>query len=124
MTTALFPEKSPYGSPCNGCGLCCREEICPLGSIVFPLASAPCPALEQDGERSVCGLVAHPERYRSGNVERLRAAAVRGIGAGIGCDARMPGEADPPKDFIKAMLRASRTPRNVSRQITKLWRAQ
>lgn len=130
MSVDLFPEKAPYGTPCNGCGLCCQNEICPLGQIVFPAAvvrfGGACPALERDDERFICGLIARPEAYAPikasvYGVEALREAAVIGVGAGIGCDARMDGEADPPKDFLVAMLRVMRTPRSTQRRIEKLW---
>lgn len=122
-------EKPPYGSPCNGCGVCCQNEICPLGQIAFPHAQAPCPALEKQADRYVCGLVASPQTYapiRASvyGVEALREAAAIGVGADIGCDTRMmPDEASatPPPDFVKAMLRVSRTPRSVTRRIEKLW---
>lgn len=122
-----FPEKAPYGHPCNGCGLCCQNEVCPLGQIVFPRAQAPCPALERNGERYVCGLVRHPEAYQPAKTalygaDALRKAAEIGVGADIGCDAKMRGEAThPPRDFILAMLRLASMPRSTSRRIEKLW---
>ena len=57
-------QKPPHGQPCNGCGWCCQAELCPLAQAIFgePVVRA-CPALEQDGERYVCGLVAYPTAY-------------------------------------------------------------
>lgn len=128
MSSESHPEKAPYGSPCNNCGLCCREELCPLAQMVFPRAiAAPCPALEKDGEREVCGFVKSPEQYRPVAVsihgaEALRSAALYGIGAGIGCDARLEGEGDPPPEFVKALMKAARAPLSARLNVVRLWR--
>src|SRR5687767_1795756 len=125
----MTPEKPAYGSPCNSCGLCCRNEICPLGAIVFPRAFAPCPALERDGDREVCGLIANPSRYAPirtsvyGNEVMSDAAAI-GVGAGIGCDARLIEERDikPPEDFLKRLAEVARSSARTRRKILPLWR--
>ncbi len=120
--------KPSYGLPCNGCGLCCQNEICPLGQFAFPSWQAPCPALERDGDRFVCGLVNRPEVYAPiktavNGVEEMRAAAMHANGVGIGCDARLDEERDvvPPVEYTLAILRLARQPRSVSRKIEKLW---
>lgn len=56
-------EKPKFKEPCNGCGLCCRLELCDIAEEYFPGASAPCPALEFDGVRMWCGLIMHPSRH-------------------------------------------------------------
>jgi len=28
------PAKPPLGAPCNGCGVCCLAEPCPVGVLV------------------------------------------------------------------------------------------
>jgi len=127
VSVALRIEKPPYGTPCNGCGLCCQNEICPLGEIVFPRAQAPCPALVVDGDRYACGLITTPQTFRPlkasiYGVEELRAAAVIGVGAGIGCDAQLLGELEPPADFVRELSRVTKeSTRSRARKIEKLW---
>lgn len=85
------PDKPAPGQPCNGCGVCCALETCPLGRLRFLRRAGPCPALEWSGEetRYRCGLLAQP-----GNYLRLPAAleglagrwVARWIAAGHGCD--------------------------------------
>ena len=83
------PPKPLYGQPCNGCGLCCLMEQCPISVEVFG-PSALCPALEElPAGGFTCGLVARPRHYLPGPVE---AADLMGetfavmLGAGTGCD--------------------------------------
>jgi hypothetical protein len=30
-------QKPSYGATCNGCGLCCKLEICGVGEMELPL---------------------------------------------------------------------------------------
>lgn len=89
-------QKPEIGSPCNGCGLCCKTQACSAGSYALGLvqnygdrAAGPCPALEQDGEGFSCGLLKRPKHYlpkNSRGVTVLRNALSILIGSGIGCD--------------------------------------
>ncbi|GKT15280.1 hypothetical protein AVHY2522_07595 [Acidovorax sp. SUPP2522] len=109
------PPQPAQGAPCNGCGLCCLAEPCPLGMLVSRRRHGPCAALRWREEgaggdaapgRYVCGMVADPGEvtgWRSAWAVRLmRALARRWIAAGIGCDApplRVPeGAVHPQKD--------------------------
>jgi hypothetical protein len=62
----LAPAKPVTGAPCNGCGLCCLAEPCPLGMLVSGRRHGRCKALvwqeRHPGGRYVCGLVNEPER--------------------------------------------------------------
>lgn len=88
---AEAPAKPAIGAPCNGCGVCCVLETCPLAMLRFLKRRGPCPALEWSAEeaRYACGLLNHPENYLP-----LPAAArnparrffARSIAAGKGCD--------------------------------------
>jgi len=98
-------EKPPHGSPCNNCGLCCKEELCPLAEFVFKPRSvhSQCPALdtEDDGSYS-CGLVKRPAHFspiRAAVVgaSTLTNAALVLIGSGFGCDARHNSEKENPQ---------------------------
>ena len=39
------PPKPAEGAPCNGCGLCCLAEPCPLGMLVSRRRTGACTAL-------------------------------------------------------------------------------
>lgn len=104
------PPKPASGDPCNGCGVCCATEPCPIGILVSRRLDGHCAALQwtpvdgdgdgdgTDGQeardratsRYRCGLVsqarAHlpaPMRRFAPLVERM---ARRMIAAGRGCD--------------------------------------
>lgn len=94
------PAKPPEGAPCNGCGLCCLAEPCPLGMLVSRRRTGACVALRwstADG-RYLCGMVADPGAVTGWNrpwaVRWQKALARRWIAAGVGCDARL--QALPP----------------------------
>lgn len=55
----VIPDKPRCGDPCNGCGLCCYSEVCPVGKMAFGDVEAPCLALvmSKDMTRTRCGLV-------------------------------------------------------------------
>ena len=99
--------KPAFGDPCNNCGLCCRAQLCVLGSAVFrdgeDRPDGPCEALlELPDGRGACGLIAAPERFAPLQVlrygtEPLSAAARILTGAGLGCDAEEAGEAHTKK---------------------------
>lgn len=78
-----LPAKPRFGSPCNGCGLCCALEICSIGEKVFPGAGAPCPALKitEDRRRTYCELVAIEK------IHGLKPIIATALGVGLGCDA-------------------------------------
>jgi hypothetical protein len=82
------PAKPAYGRPCNGCGVCCLAETCPVGRLRFLRRRGPCPALIQDRSgRYWCGMVANPGRFLPWLPDGLaRALMRRWIAAGIGCD--------------------------------------
>jgi hypothetical protein len=83
------PPKPSLGDPCNGCGVCCLAECCPLGIVLFRRRQGPCPALRWDegSSRHLCGIVADPKHYLGWLPQRWgRALASRWIAAGMGCD--------------------------------------
>ena len=87
------PAKPVLGQPCNGCGLCCLAEPCPLGIWASRRRSGPCAALRWDtGQgRYLCGVLADATQAvatQGGWRRRLWLALVRRwIAAGQGCDA-------------------------------------
>lgn len=87
------PPKPAWGQPCNGCGLCCLAEPCPLGMLVSRRRRGACRALRwSEGEGCYrCGLLAAPRRFLPWGLRWaapvLGRLARRWIAAGIGCDA-------------------------------------
>jgi hypothetical protein len=68
------PPKPAPGRPCNGCGVCCAAEPCPVGMLLSLKRRGACRALRWDGTRYRCGAM-------------LRAPwLARWISAGSGCD--------------------------------------
>jgi hypothetical protein len=119
-------DKPKYGAPCNSCGRCCVDQLCPLGGAFFhlPLQVGNCPALQPHGERRVCGLVANPEAYALAATllngkEAMSAAAAHLIGAGHGCDASYDeSERDPE---VLASFRRKHQSKGPTRKAAALW---
>jgi len=86
------PAKPPVNAPCNGCGVCCALETCPLGRLRFLQRRGPCPALTWSApeKRYHCGLLREPARHFPALPAALLPAASRlagrWISAGSGCD--------------------------------------
>src|SRR5262245_19559041 len=86
------PAKPPENEPCNGCGVCCASEPCPLGVLVSRRRHGACDALVWLDEDKVyrCGLIERPERHLFVGLHwlapALRRIAYRYISAGSGCD--------------------------------------
>lgn len=96
------PAKPALGAPCNGCGLCCLTEPCPLGVLVSRRRSGACIALRwsDHDQRYWCGMVANPGDVIGVShpwlVSALVAVAKRSIAQGIGCDAQLDTALSPP----------------------------
>ena len=84
------PRKPAADAPCNGCGVCCAAEPCPVGSLRFLRRRGPCPALEWHGDLYRCGLLARPRHYLQWLPRRWEGTAHRllrrWIASGLGCD--------------------------------------
>lgn len=89
---AAAPQKPRTGDACNGCGVCCALETCPVGRVVFFRKKGPCPALawETGRTRYVCRLVGQPRHHMRWLPRAWCDAAggliARAIAAGQGCD--------------------------------------
>jgi len=98
---AQAPAKPAFGAPCNGCGLCCLAEPCPMGMLISRRRKGTCAALRWD-EAALqyrCGVLQDAGRVASDapawrrGLGRLRLAlARRWIAAGAGCDAHLRAE--------------------------------
>ena len=119
-------EKPRYGDPCNGCGMCCQEAPCPLGKIIFDQFQGPCPAIELDGDKVTCGLVANPIAYNFAGVleygnEATSQAAALLVGTGVGCDTQANGEIVNPAAVEKLRTSAMRLKREVVNHAKRIW---
>ena len=88
------PAKPNFGADCNGCGLCCLVEPCPLGMLATRRRHGACALLRWSGsqQRYVCGAISNaPSDWLGRLRQRL---AVRWIAAGKGCDADWEDERD------------------------------
>ncbi len=99
----LAPAKPAEGMPCNGCGVCCLAQPCPLGMVLSGARTGACQALRwNDGAaRYVCGAIDAPysvmlSRLPSGLRWLAHPVAVvlprlarRWIAAGVGCDSSL-----------------------------------
>ncbi|MDP3253398.1 MAG: hypothetical protein Q8M77_15945 [Hydrogenophaga sp.] len=92
---AEAPAKPALGAPCNGCGVCCLSEPCPLGRVISRRRLGACDALRWDGDGKIyrCGALVDTEavlglRWRWA-APVLRRLARRWIAAGVGCDATL-----------------------------------
>lgn len=86
------PPKPAPGDACNGCGLCCAAERCPVAWLLLPRGKGSCAALEWDAaaRHYRCGMVMRPAHYVGWLPRRWDGAAARWfasrIAAGQGCD--------------------------------------
>lgn len=104
----LAPAKPPWGAPCNGCGICCLSEPCPVGMALSRRRQGVCVALRWDeGQtRYHCGALVQPGpvlrdvlpvmlRPLAGVLSPvLGYLALRGIAVGTGCDCDL--QVEPP----------------------------
>lgn len=93
------PAKPAEGAPCNGCGLCCLAEPCPLGILLSRRRHGACVALRwSDAQgRYLCGALDEPEAVlgRWARWPLVSAWVRRWIAAGQGCDAALEAGRPP-----------------------------
>lgn len=93
------PPKPTLGEACNGCGVCCAAEPCPVARIFLLQRSGSCRALlwQPSSARYACGMVGEPARHSKLIPAWLNAQAGRffasRIAAGLGCDSTAEVEA-------------------------------
>lgn len=94
------PTKPAAGDVCNGCGVCCLSEPCPLGAALSGRRLGPCDWVRWDAaaRRYRCSAADGAARRLPGvpaiAVRALEALARRWIAAGRGCDCEL--EVDGP----------------------------
>jgi hypothetical protein len=79
------PAKPELGAACNGCGVCCAAEPCPVGMLASLRRRGACRLLRWDGQRYRCGALAA--------AGLLAPLLRRWIAAGIGCDSDLLAQA-------------------------------
>ena len=95
------PPQPAEGAPCNGCGVCCLSEPCPLGMVLSGRRRGACAALRWSDVtgRYQCGALTEPEAVlRPGwhwASPLMRRLAPRWIAAGVGCDADLETKPHP-----------------------------
>jgi hypothetical protein len=95
------PIKPAAGDACNGCGVCCLSEPCPLGAVLSGRRFGPCDWVRWDAEaRHYRCSAADDAGSRLPGVPKvavraLEALARRWIAAGKGCDCDL--EVDAPR---------------------------
>lgn len=86
------PAKPATGMACNGCGLCCAAEPCPLGMLLSRRRRGACKALQwhEGGGHYRCGVLMAPRRWLPWLPARwAQGLTRRWIAAGRGCDAEL-----------------------------------
>lgn len=97
------PAKPVEGAPCNGCGVCCLTQPCPLGIVLSGTRTGACAAVrwEDATSRYICGALAEPDAVLQSRLPRwlawltkplsalLPRLAHRWIAAGKGCDSSL-----------------------------------
>ncbi|MBV1775668.1 hypothetical protein KSF73_08045 [Burkholderiaceae bacterium DAT-1] len=93
------PLKPAFGAPCNGCGVCCAAEPCPVAMRRFKVRTGPCPALIWDASRYHCGLLYDTPRYWPKTpawlLPVMRWWVARAISARSGCDSDVETDHSP-----------------------------
>lgn len=86
------PGKPQLGHACNGCGVCCAAEPCPVGMLVSRRRTGACAALlwNEATSRYMCGLISDPHcvlglRWKVAT-RLISGLAMRLVSAGKGCD--------------------------------------
>lgn len=106
------PQKPAIGAACNGCGICCLSEPCPLGVALFRRKRGACQALQWSDTigKYRCGVLVDTDAVLRQAFPRLAAGllrwispwvsrlAYRWIAAGIGCDSSLQPESSPTMD--------------------------
>ena len=85
------PTKPAEGASCNGCGVCCLAEPCPVGVLVSGRRRGACAALVWSvaERRYRCGMLTAPEQHLGTIGRWLRRPMRRWIAAGSGCDSNL-----------------------------------
>jgi len=72
----LAPSKPVLGAPCNGCGVCCLAQPCPIGMVLSGRRHGSCVALQWNAAARLyrCGAIVQPAQV----LDDVLPAALRG----------------------------------------------
>lgn len=112
LISAQAPPKPALGAPCNGCGVCCLLEPCPLGVVLSGSRKGQCQALRWDADTMMyrCGAITRSSEVLAQRLptflrraapalgQGLAVVAVRWVAAGQGCDCNAELEPTPAED--------------------------
>ena len=104
------PQKPSVGEPCNGCGVCCLLEPCPLGVLLSGRRSGACSALrwQAHGSQYRCGALTDAADVLHKCLPGFSQPALpmlawllarlgkRWVAAGVGCDCQVASLEDAP----------------------------
>ena len=95
------PTKPAVGAACNGCGVCCLAEPCPVGMLVSRKRRGACDALAWDEtqQRYRCGMMSAGQAWPRWVRRPVRRWMQRFIAAGVGCDCDLQTAAPEPADL-------------------------
>lgn len=107
----LAPPKPAPGAPCNGCGVCCLVQPCPIGIVLSGRRQGACVAVRWNPQQAVyrCGALAWPEqvlvawlplwlrRLAAPLAPALAALARRSIALDAGCDCTLVVQRPTPQ---------------------------
>ena len=92
------PTKPAHGQACNGCGVCCAAEPCPVGVLLSRRTQGACVALVWNTRQQAyrCGVVDHQWRaLPRWLAQAWRRLALRWIAAASGCDCSLQTSCNP-----------------------------
>jgi hypothetical protein len=115
------PTKPHVGMACNGCGVCCLAEPCPLGMLLSKRRKGSCEALRWDPRVSIyrCGAISDALRVTQTALPLglrwsaplwallLRRMARRWIAAGMGCDSALQYSELEQEQYIEKSIEHS-----------------
>ena len=100
------PSKPALGAPCNGCGVCCLAQPCPIGMVLSRRRHGACVALRWSEKQSIyrCGAIVQPAQVLHDTLPPgaraiapllapvLALLARRSIALDLGCDSSLEVE--------------------------------
>ena len=118
------PFKPAPGAPCNGCGVCCLLEPCPLGVVLSGRRHGACVAVRwhDDVHQYRCGALSAPLNVLQNVLPRplrrlapwlapgLARLANRWIAVGHGCDSSVEPDGPLAATDISSTMRHSAPP--------------
>ena len=125
-------QKPAPGESCNGCGVCCLLEPCPLGMALSRRRQGACVAVRWQAETRQyrCGALMVPEsvlqNLLSARLQRLAFwlapglawLAKRWIAVGQGCDSTLESHAPLAESVISSTIRHGALPQRAANDAT------